>query len=258
MNFFIIVYYLYWKKYWEKAGWKVFVIFFYIIYELCMHIGIIMDGNRRYAKKMGKTSFFWHKLWFENAKNIIKLAWEKGIPYITLWVLSKENLEKRSKEEIQGILSLIETFEYMKEDLMKYSIRFSTIGDISLLPQKTQDILKSICEQTMKNTRLYLTIALVYSGQDEIIRAIHKAYQTLKDLSTITIQQFRTFLDTAFLPPVDLIIRTWGNTRHSWFLLFDSAYTEYYFSDKYWPEFTAEDFEKAIDCFQKATRNFWK
>jgi len=217
-----------------------------------------MDGNRRFAKRFWLSALSWHASGFENAKNILKTAGSLGIEYLTLWALSKENLEKREPQEVAGILSLIEKFMDLKWDLMKHSIRFETIGDLSQLPEKTQKILENIRSTTARNTGLVLTIALVYSGQDEIIRGIKLAQSVLWDLSNLTQEQLRSFLDIHFLPTVDLIIRTWGDMRHSWFLLFDSAYSEYYFTHKYWPEFTSEDFREALDTFHKSKRNFGK
>lgn len=223
-----------------------------------MHIWIIMDWNRRRAESKWLPKFMWHKAWADNVKKIIEIAWNNWVTYLTLWALSKENLIKRTEEEIGKIIWIIDDIESNLPDLMKNWIRFKTIWDIDLLPEKTKKILWNLEEKTKGNSKLVLTTALVYSWQDEIIRATRKIISAGIDPETLTNEEFKKFLDTSFLPNPDLIIRTWWDSRHSWFLLFLSEYAEYYFTEKKWPEFDENELLKAINSLNQAKRNFWK
>lgn len=223
-----------------------------------MHLWIIMDWNRRWAKSKMLPTLIWHKAWFENAVNIIEIANTKEVKYLTLWALSKENLVKRDSDELSWIIKLIEKLEDLLPKLQKNNIKFETIWDIEKLPQDSQNILNSVSQKTSKNTWMVLVVALVYSGQDEIIRAIKKLYNSNFDIKNLNEENFRTFLDTANYPEPDLIIRTGWDIRHSGFTLYDSAYSEYFFTDKLWPDFDENELNKALDFFNKSKRNFWK
>lgn len=223
-----------------------------------MHIWIIMDWNRRRAKERSLPTFFWHKAWADNVKKIVEIAWSKWVKYLTLWALSKENLIKREKDEIEKIISLVDKIEDFLWEMMEKWLRFKTIWDIEKLPERSVKILKWLEEKTKNNDWIILTIALVYSWQDEIIRATKKAINSWINPENLTYEEFKKFLDTSFLPNPDLIIRTWWDIRHSWFLLFDSEYAQYYFSEKKWPDFDQEELEKALFSLNNAKRNFWK
>lgn len=217
-----------------------------------------MDGNRRWAKQRLLPSFAWHKSWFENAKNLIELANEKNIDCLTLWGLSKENLENRSTEELNGLFSLFNKFFDLVPMMLENNIRFQTIGDIKKLPENTQKILQEMKDKTQNNTGMTLVLALVYSGQDEIIRGMKKASSLGVDFSTLDEKEFRKFLDTADFPLLDLIIRTGWDIRHSWYLLYDSAYSEYAFTETLFPDFSKEEFEKILEKFLITERRFGK
>lgn len=223
-----------------------------------MHLWIIMDGNRRWAKLQGKPSFFWHTAGFKNAQNIVELASKKWVQYFTLWALSKENLEKRDIDEISWLIQLIDTFVDFLPKLNKNNIKFATIWDIKKLPEKSQKILQKMKDETSHNTGMVFIVALVYSGQDEIIRAIKKAFHAGVDITTLNEANFRQFLDTKDFPPIDLIIRTGWDMRHSGFTLYDSAYSEYYFSEKFWPEFDENELDTALNFFHTSERRFGK
>lgn len=223
-----------------------------------MHVWIIMDWNRRWAKLQNKPSFFWHTVWFENIQKIVEVALNKWIKHLTLWALSKENLEKRSIDEINWLLKLINKFVDFLPKLIKNNIIFNTIGDIKKLPSKSQKVLQKIKDLTKYNTWMSFIVALVYSWQDEIIRAIKNMINSWFNINILNEHNFRQFLDTSNLPPIDLIIRTGWDIRHSGFTLYDSAYSEYYFTEKFWPEFNEEDFNKALDFYNKRERRFWK
>lgn len=216
-----------------------------------------MDGNRTWAKQKLLPSFAWHKAWFENAKHVIETVVKTQIEYLTLWALSKENLESRSKEELTGLFSLFEKFYDLLPLLQKENIVFQTIWDISKLPENTRQILNNIKTQTSQNTGMTLIIALVYSWQDEIVRACRKLLASWYQWE-LNESNFRDFLDIKDLPQVDLIIRTGWHQRHSWFLLYDSAYSEYAFTDTLFPAFKKDEILKIINDFSQRERKFWK
>ena len=216
-----------------------------------------MDGNRTWAKQKLLPSFAWHTAWFENAKHVIETVVKTQIQYLTLWALSKENLENRSKEELGWLFSLFEKFYDLLPLLQKENIVFQSIGDTQKLPQNTQNILNDIKIKTSQNTGMTLVIALVYSWQDEIVRACQKLLDSWYQWE-LNESKFREFLDTKDIPQVDLIIRTGWHQRHSWFLLYDSAYSEYVFTDTLFPALKKEEILQIINDFSQRERKFWK
>ncbi len=224
-----------------------------------MHLWIIMDWNRRWAKARMFPTLMWHKAWFENAVEIIRYAWKNSqISHLTLWAMSKENLVKRDSIELAWIIKLIEKLEDLLPDLQKNNIKFETIWDIEKLPQTSQKVLQKVKKQTQNNTWIVLIAALVYSGQDEIVRATKRIFLSWLDINTLDEKSFKQFLDTKDFPAPDLIIRTGWDIRHSWFMLYDSDYSEYYFSEKLWPDFDKNELDKAINDFNDRKRNFGK
>jgi undecaprenyl diphosphate synthase len=222
------------------------------------HLAIIMDGNRRWAKARFLPAIFGHKAGFDNVKTISHFAQEKGIEYLTLWALSTENLKKRSEDEINGIIKLIGQIPKFIPEFMKQWYKLHIIWDTSKLPEETQKILSDVLHTTSGNTWMHITVALVYGGQDEIVRATKKIIAAGIDPETLSEKEFRKYLDTAPLPVPDMIVRTGWDVRHSGFLLYDSAYAEYYFTEKKWPEFNEDELDKVIDFFNSSKRNFWK
>lgn len=222
------------------------------------HLGIIMDGNRRWARSKMLPALAGHKAWADNVVRITELCDAKWISHLTLWALSTENLQKRPEEEIEGIIKLVNSIESYLKKMQVENLRFHTIGDISRLPKQSQEVLEKVRKQTENNTGITLTIALIYGWQDEIVRATKKIIASGIDPESLTEDTFRTYLDTCDLPLIDLIVRTWWDMRHSGFLLYDSAYSEYYFTEKKWPEFDETELDRAIENFHQAKRNFWK
>jgi undecaprenyl diphosphate synthase len=222
------------------------------------HLWIIMDWNRRWAKKRFFPSIAWHKAWANNAIRITKLASNKGIKYITLWALSTDNLKKRDTDEVSGIIKLINNIENYLWDMIHDGLRFETIWNLSELPEQSQKILNSVREKTKENTWITLILALVYGGQDEIVRAAKKIVASWLEPEKITKEEFRKYTDTGKFPTVDIIVRAGWDNRHSWFLLFDSEYTEYHFTEKMWPDYDEDELDKTIEIFDKANRRFWK
>ena len=221
------------------------------------HLAIIMDWNRRWARERYLPAIFWHKAGYDNIQVITREAKNLGIQYLTIWALSTENLKKRESDEIEGIIKLIHHAIKLLPDFQKDGVKLQVIGDISKLPSATQEILVDLQFQTKDNTSIILTTALVYGWQDEIVRATKKIMQSWVDPESLNEIEFRKYLDTSILPPPDLIIRTWWDIRHSWFLLYDSAYCEYYFTDMKWPEFDIDELHKAYSHFNTSQRNFW-
>ena len=222
------------------------------------HLWIIMDWNRRWAKKRFLPVIAWHKAWADNAVKITKLAKNLWVKYLTLWALSTENLIKRDADEVKWIIKLIDNIEYLLWNMLIEDLKFETIWDISKLPQKSQDILNKVKNNTKNNTGITLILALVYWWQDEIIRATQKIILSGINPDELTKDEFRKYTDTWKFPVVDMIVRTGWDTRHSWFMLFDSEYAEYYFTDKPWPDYNEEELEKTLESFKKSKRNFWK
>lgn len=222
------------------------------------HLGIIMDWNRRWAREKFLPAMAWHKAWADNVVKITELVEKKWITHLTLWALSTENLQKRPDEEIKWIIKLVNSIELYLWKMQVENLRFNVIWDIARLPLESQGILKSVVKNTENNSWITLTIALIYGWQDEIVRAIKKIMALGIDPSSLNENEFRKYLDTASLPTPDLIIRTGWDVRHSGFLLYDSAYSEYYFTEKWWPAFDEVELEKALASFWNAKRNFWK
>lgn len=222
------------------------------------HISIIMDWNRRWAKEKSLPAFMWHKAWADNVEKIINLAWEKWIKYITMWALSTENLKNRPKDEIDFLIKLINNIESYLSKMIKKWLKFETIWDLGLLPEDSQIILQKIKDKTSNNTWITFILALNYWWKDEIIRWIKKFVKEWWNVDDLDEDNFRNYLDVSKFPVPDVIVRTGWDIRHSWFLLYDSAYSEYYFTPKKWPDFDEEELDKVVDFFNSSKRNFGK
>lgn len=222
------------------------------------HLWIIMDWNRRWAKSRLLPAIAWHKAWADNVVSITELAEKKGIKYLTLWALSTDNLKKRSEKEVKWIIKLVNSIESFLWKMLDDNLKFETIWNIEELPQESQEVLNRVKEKTKNNTGITLIIALIYWGQDEIVRATKKIISAWINPDDLTKEEFRKYLDTSAFPNPDIIVRTGWDIRHSWFLLFDSEYSEYYFTEKKWPEFNEKELDKVIEYFEKSKRNFGK
>ena len=226
------------------------------------HIAIIMDGNGRWAKKQGLARMFGHRQGVETVHRITEAAAELGVQYLTLYAFSTENWN-RPKEEVDALMVLlVETIAKETPTLMKNNIRLQTIGDLSRLPQTTYDKFMECIQQTSQNTGLTLIIALSYSARWEIIQAAQHMAQAVQkgtllpeDINEETISNYLT---TAQVPDPDLLIRTSGELRISNFLLWQLAYSELYFTNCLWPDFTNEEFYHAIVDYQHRERRFGK
>jgi undecaprenyl diphosphate synthase len=221
-----------------------------------------MDGNGRWAKRQGLARMFGHKQGVETVHRITEAAAELGISYMTLYAFSTENWN-RPKEEVDALMALlVDTIAKETPTLMKNNIRLQTIGDLSRLPQTTRERFLTCIQETSVNTGLTLVIALSYSARWELILAAQKIAQEVKDgnllVEDINEEVVGGYLTTRDMPDPDLLIRTSGELRISNFLLWQLAYSELYFTDCLWPEFTTEEFYRAIVDYQGRERRFGK
>lgn len=224
--------------------------------RLPRHVGIIMDGNGRWAELRGLSRVEGHKRGVERTREIIEAAGELGIKVLTLYAFSIENWQ-RPESEVMTLMKLIE-YHLKKElpELMAKDVVFRTIGDISMLPHDLQALLRGVEEKTALNKGMTLVAALSYSGRNEILRAVKKVLQMSIKPEDVTEEVLNACLDTTGLPPPDLIIRTSGEMRISNFLIWQGAYSELYFTDTLWPDFTKDEFLIAIREYQQRERRF--
>ena len=220
------------------------------------HIAIIMDGNGRWAKQRGLPRSAGHKAGTETARTIVTECRKLGLSHLTLYTFSKENWS-RPKEEVSYLFNLLREFlTHELPSLMEQSIRLRILGEIDGLPMAARQVLKHAMNKTAGGTAMTLNLALNYSGRDEIIRACKKMMADKISPETITEESFNDFLYTVGQPDPDLVIRTSGEIRLSNYLLYQSAYSELYFTDTLWPDFTPEHLHKAIAAFTKRNRRY--
>ncbi len=230
--------------------------------KLPKHIAVIMDGNGRWAKTKGASRIFGHQNGVKSVKETVEAAAELGVEYLTMYAFSTENWN-RPADEVQALMELlIKTIYDETPTLNKNNIRLLAIGDIKSLPAKCQQQLKDAMNETAKNTRLNLVLALSYSSKWEILNAVKQIAEEVKQgkisSDKINEQVFESYLSTAGMPQPELMIRTSGEHRISNFLLWQLAYAEFYFTDVFWPDFRREDFYKAIISYQQRERRFGK
>jgi len=221
-----------------------------------VHIAIIMDGNGRWAKKRGISRIKGHLEGARAVKRIVTAARKTGIKYLTLYAFSTENW-KRNKKEISFLFSMLDKYiDKEKESMLKREIRFETIGDISRFPKNLVKKIEALIEETKKLNKMCLVIALNYGARDEIVRAIKKIPCRPDSMQKLTEEEFEKFLDTAGIPDPDLVIRTSGESRLSNFLLYQSSYSELYFTKTLWPDYGARELKRAINSYAKRRRRF--
>ncbi|MCH6255334.1 isoprenyl transferase [Puniceicoccaceae bacterium K14] len=224
------------------------------------HIGIIMDGNGRWAKQQGLSRIKGHRQGAETTRSIIDACQDIGIEHLTLYAFSAENWN-RPETEVNALMELLEFFiEKELKTLSKKNVRLRAIGRIDELPNRTRKALKSAIEKTKNNDSWNLTLALNYSSRDEVIDAV-KAFSTAavkgtRKIENLDWERFSKYLYTKDIPDPDLIIRTSGETRLSNFLLMQSAYSEFYFTQTHWPDFTKTHLEEAVASYQRRERRF--
>jgi undecaprenyl diphosphate synthase len=220
------------------------------------HIGIIMDGNGRWAELRGLPRIEGHRRGVERSKEVIEVAVDLGLKALTLYAFSIENW-RRPSAEISMLMKLLELYLRRELDrLIKKDVVFKTIGDVWRLPAHIQEIIREAGEKTASNKGMILTTALSYSGRNEILRAMKKILYAGIDPEELTEELFESYLDTAGVPPPDLVIRTSGEMRISNFLLWQSAYSEFYFTETLWPDFTKDELLMAVQNYQRRDRRF--
>ena len=223
------------------------------------HIAIILDGNGRWAKKRGMPRSFGHVKGCENLEDICEVAKELGVKYLTVYAFSTENW-KRSKEEVDGLMKLFRN--YLKKCIkisQKNNMRVKVIGDITAFDSDIQESIEKLEDFSKDFTDLHFQIALNYGSRDEITRAVNRMLEDQKagKLETpVSEDTISDYLDTAGLPDPDLMIRTSGELRLSNYLLWQLAYSEFYFTDVPWPDFKKEELAKAIEKYNKRDRRY--
>ena len=220
------------------------------------HIGIIMDGNGRWAKQRKLPRTNGHKEGLTVAKQIVKAAAEIGVKYVTLYTFSTENW-KRAQEEVGFLMNLIKghlraEFQFYKDN----GIRIKHLGDLSGLPVEVQKEIIDAINVTAEFTGLTVVLAINYGGRDEITRGLKKMISQNINPDKITENDISSYFDVPELPDVDLMIRTGGELRLSNFLLWQTAYAEFVFSDILWPDYNKDEFYKDIEKFQSRNRRF--
>lgn len=224
--------------------------------SLPRHIAIIMDGNGRWARNRGLSRSQGHRQGVETARNVVNECRRLGIEYLTLYTFSKENW-KRPKDEVSYLFKLLAHF--LNREIGKFEeqkIRLNVLGDISTLPKPAREVLEKVCQKTAENKAMQINLALNYSSRDEIAMACRKMLEEGLSPEACTPEAVSERLYTAGMPDPDLMIRTSGEERISNFLLFQCAYSEFYFTTTLWPDFSIQELHKALEEFSRRERRF--
>lgn len=229
------------------------------------HIGVILDGNRRWAKKNGKRlPWSGHREGAKNLERFLDWCMEFNVPHISIYMLSTENLN-RPKKELDELFDLF--YDYLKKwekqsgdksMLDKYQVRLRCIGDLEKLPPKLRRLMGKLMEKTAKHQKRFLNLMVAYGGQFELTQVIKKIAQKAVETGRIEVTQKDIEKNLLVPVPVDLLIRTGGHSRLSDFMPWQSAYAEIYFTNTLWPDFSKDELEKAIRWFNSEKRNFGK
>ena len=221
--------------------------------KLPAHIALIMDGNGRWAKRRFRPRSYGHRMGVQNMVRICSHAFRLGVRIVTVYAPSTENLY-RPKEELDGLFELIRTYFSKKKDkLLEMGVKINVIGDLSVFPADIRENILHVMDETNSYTDGLFNICLDYGSRQEIVRAVNAAVAQGRFVDEAS---FAALLQTGGLPDPDLIIRTGGEVRLSNFLLYQAAYSELYFSNKMWPEFSKRDLEKAIENYSARDRRF--
>lgn len=228
--------------------------------QIPKHVAIILDGNGRWAKAKGKPRNYGHVQGAKTVEVICEEAWKMGIQYLTVYAFSTENWNRPS-DEVNALMRLLRN--YLKTCLKtaeKNKMCVKVLGDKSGLDEDIRKRIEELETATRENTGLHFQIALNYGGRDEIVRAARKLAVKVKEgellPEEITVEDFGEALDTAGIPEPDLLIRTCNELRISNFLLWQLAYSEFYFTDVAWPDFTKEELEKAVEAYNGRDRRY--
>ena len=220
------------------------------------HIAIIMDGNGRWAAARGLPRLAGHRAGTENLRRVIRACVEFGIQYLTIYAFSTENWG-RPKDEVDGLMQIVEdVIDKELGELDKEGVQLRHIGRLEHVNPTLRDKVISAVEQTKNNTRLKLNIAFNYGGRDEIVCAVRDMLNNGVKPDDVTEQLISQYMFTAGIPDPDLIVRTSGEMRISNFLIWQSAYSEWYVTDSYWPDFDKEELRKALVDYNQRERRF--
>lgn len=221
------------------------------------HIAIILDGNRRWARKRGLSVSEGHKAGAKNLERIVKHCQKLGVKYLTVYALSTENWRKRTKREVKGIFDLlVRIAREKKEEYRKRGIKLAVLGNFQAFPLRVRRAIGEMLRIVKKHERMKFNIALNYGGRDEIIRAIQNMIKDGIKPGEVNEELVHKYLYTKGCPDPDLVIRTGGEIRLSNFLLWQLSYAELYFTDTLWPDFGPEELEKAILEYNRRERRF--
>ena len=224
------------------------------------HVAIILDGNGRWAKSKGMPRNYGHAQGAKNVELICEEAWNLGIKYLTVYAFSTENWS-RPKDEVGALMTLLR--DYLKNCLKrakKNNMRVRVIGDTGRLDEELRKQIEALTEATKDYDGLNFTVALNYGSRDEILRAVNHIFSDMEEgileKGEVTGELMESYLDTAGIPAPDLLIRTSGEQRLSNFLLWQLAYSEFYFTDVHWPDFNRQELVKAIESYEKRDRRY--
>lgn len=220
------------------------------------HVAIILDGNGRWAQKRNMPRTFGHKNGAENVVDIAIHAKKRGVKYLTLYAFSTENW-KRPKKEVDYLMKLLIKFVNDKIDqLMEEDCKLNFLGDLSAIPDQTRKAVELALDRTKDNKSLFINIALNYGGRNELVHAFKSIISQGYKAEDIDEKLISEYLYTKDIPDPDLLIRPGGELRISNFLIYQIAYSELYFTDKLWPDFSYEDFDNAIEEYSRRNRRF--
>ena len=224
------------------------------------HVAIILDGNGRWAKSKGMPRNYGHAQGAKNVELICEEAWNLGIKYLTVYAFSTENWS-RPKDEVGALMTLLRN--YLKNCLKRAknnNMRVRVIGDTGRLDEELRKQIEALTEATKDYDGLNFTVALNYGSRDEILRAVNHIFSDMEEgileKGEVTGELMESYLDTAGIPAPDLLIRTSGEQRLSNFLLWQLAYSEFYFTDVHWPDFDRQELVKAIESYEKRDRRY--
>lgn len=224
------------------------------------HVAIVMDGNGRWAKQQGKKTIIGHQQGAKTLRKIVEESIRRHIKFLTVYAFSSENW-LRPKDEVEGLMGLMRhMLKTEAKKLYEQNVKLKVIGDKTQLPKDLQKLIHQVEEKSLKNDALTLVMAISYGARQEIVGAVKSLSKQILENKlkpeNITESEFENFLDTQGIPDPDLLIRTSGEQRISNFLLWQCAYTEFYFTPVYWPEFDETEYEKAIETYKTRKRRF--
>ena len=223
------------------------------------HIAIIMDGNRRWARSRGVADIKGHVAGADTLERVVEAAEKLGVKVVTVYALSTENIKERAKREVLGLFNLLRSGYHKRlKKMMAKGVGVTVLGELEGLPATLKNIINEIRKTYIKNESIKLNIALNYGGKKELVKAIKNIVKEGIEVGKINEKIIERHLYTNGQPDPELVIRTGGRSRLSNFLLWQTAYSELYFSTKLWPDFDASELKKAISWYQDQKRNFGK